>query len=119
MEKEILVVDDQPGIRLLLEDLLTNEGYQVTTGKTGKEAWDLICSHTFALAILDYKLPFLDGAEILEKLKQREEDLPVILISGMTEMLPQEVIRQHHVKAVLGKPFNINDLLGQVQTILE
>ncbi|MFC3039631.1 response regulator [Virgibacillus xinjiangensis] len=119
MEKEILVVDDQPGIRLLLQDLLVNEGYQVTIGETGKEAWDLICSHTFALAILDYRLPVLDGAEILDRLKQEEVDLAVILISGMTEMLSEDVIRQRNVKAVLGKPFNISDLLGQVHTILE
>src|SRR5690625_527709 len=61
MQKEILVVDDQPGIRLLLTDIFENDGYKVNTAETGQEALDKIYKNFFDLIILDYKLPILDG----------------------------------------------------------
>ncbi|GAB3044762.1 response regulator [Virgibacillus ainsalahensis] len=117
MGKEILVVDDQPGIRLLLTDLLSNEGYHITTASTGKEAVDYANSNTFDLLIIDYKLPVLDGSEVLQKLEENKMKLPVIVISGLVETIDQELQQYNNVKAVIGKPFDISGFIEEVKVI--
>ncbi|WP_100009867.1 response regulator [Lentibacillus sediminis] len=115
MEADILVVDDQPGIRLLLKDLLTNEGHRVLTAKTGKEALDLIYSHSFDLIFIDYKLPGLDGFNVLKKLEGKNRNIPAILMSGM--VLPgEETMQLKNVIAVIAKPFNVYNIVEIVRS---
>ncbi|WP_249869344.1 response regulator [Oceanobacillus saliphilus] len=118
MPKEILVVDDQPGIRLLLTDILTSEGYQVSLASTGKEAIDKINKHTYDLIILDYKLPIIDGKEVLEILERDKKEISVILMSGMAETIKQEVEKIKMVRRIVAKPFNIKDFCAHVEEIL-
>ncbi|HLR03881.1 MAG TPA: response regulator [Virgibacillus sp.] len=110
MAKEILVVDDQAGIRLLLEDVLTNEGYQVKTVATGKEALELIERHVFDMIVLDYRLPVYNGIYILQWLEERAIDTPVIVMTGMEDAAKNEISKTGIQVDVLGKPFNIVDL---------
>lgn len=115
MKADILVVDDQPGIRLLLTDLLTNEGHRVSTAKTGKEALDLIYSHTFDLIFIDYKLPVMDGFNVLKQLEEKNRNIPAILMSGM--VLPgEETMQLKNVVEVVAKPFNVHHLIEIVRT---
>ncbi|MFC4024943.1 response regulator [Oceanobacillus longus] len=118
MPKEILVVDDQPGIRLLLNDILTSEGYRVSLAKTGKEALDKINQKSFDLMILDYKLPIIDGKEVLNILEKEKIDISVILMSGMAENIREEIEKNNLVKKVIAKPFNIKDFCVYVEEIL-
>ncbi|WP_067728484.1 response regulator [Oceanobacillus damuensis] len=118
MPKEILVVDDQPGIRLLLTDILTSEGYHVSLASTGKEALDKINKESYDLIILDYKLPIVDGKEILEILEKEERDISVILMSGMAENIKQEIEKIKMVRRIIAKPFNIKDFCAHVEEIL-
>lgn len=116
MGKEILVVDDQPGIRMLLSDILTNEGYQVSTAETGKGALEKASVNHYDLLILDYKLPFLDGVEVLQQLEQREIKTPAILISGLVNDIVHESSNSLIVK-VIAKPFNVQDIQQSVKLI--
>lgn len=118
MKKEILVVDDQPGIRLLLQEIFANEGYQVETAKTGKEALDKLHSHTFDLVMLDYKLPIIDGAEVLQQLEQEKFTVAVILMSGLAEELSKESEKHSIVKEIVAKPFNIKDVSSIAKKLL-
>ncbi|MUK89627.1 response regulator [Ornithinibacillus sp. L9] len=118
MNKVVLVVDDEHGIRLLLEDVLTNEGYHVITAKTGKEALDKLQKHSISLMILDYKLPIVDGIEILKQLAQAQTQIPTIVMSGMIEKIEDETKDIANVKAILSKPFNILDITEKVKNIL-
>ena len=110
MTKELLVVDDQPGIRLLLTDILMNAGYEVTTASDGREAVDLLGERQFALVMLDYKLPLIDGLGVLEKIKEMEQSVPTIVMSGLVEKIETELKEFPHVKQILAKPFNIEDI---------
>lgn len=118
MYEEILIVDDQPGIRLLLSDILINDGYRVTTASTGKEALDKIREKKFDLIILDYKLPLVDGKGVLEKLQQDEIFIPVIVMSGLVESFEKEIEKLPLVKKILAKPFNVLEISESVKTIL-
>lgn len=119
MRKHILVVDDQPGIRFLLDEVFTNEGYQVTTANTGKEALDLVHTFTFDLIIMDYKLPIIDGVEVLGQMGEEKIATPVILMSGLVEEIKQEVYTNPALKHVLSKPFNIVEVCGIVKNNLK
>ncbi|MEN1967611.1 response regulator [Lentibacillus sp. N15] len=118
MEKEILVVDDQPGIRLLLGEVFANEGYHVVTAETGKEALDKLHQKTFDLIVLDYKLPIIDGAEVLRRLKQDEIMTPAIIMSGLAEELANVPRDCPNVKKIVAKPFNINDICAITRELL-
>ena len=119
MEKEILIVDDQPGIRMLLTDILANEGYQVSTAKNGKEALDKIYANKYNLIILDYKLPIIDGVEVLQKMKRNKVEIPTIIISGLVEEVSKESSNNNLIKKVIAKPFNVKDIQQSVKLILD
>ncbi|WP_010648403.1 response regulator [Oceanobacillus massiliensis] len=118
MQKEILVVDDQAGIRLLLNDILDSEGYSVSLASTGKEAIDRLQKDSYDLIILDYKLPIIDGKEVLNILEKEKNEIPVIVMSGMTENIITEIEKIKMVKKIIAKPFNIKDFCIQVGEIL-
>lgn len=119
MKKHILVVDDQPGIRFLLDEVFTNEGYQVTSANTGKEALDLVHSSTFDLVMMDYKLPIIDGVQVLSHMNEEEITIPVILMSGIAEEIEQGAYASPSLKHVVSKPFNIVEVCNLVKDNLK
>ena len=83
MNKEvILIVDDEEGIRESLSGIFEDEGYEVVTAASGEEALDIIKEHMPYIILLDVWLPGMDGLETLSKVKEIDNDIPVIVISG-------------------------------------
>ncbi|MCP2606630.1 sigma-54-dependent Fis family transcriptional regulator, partial [Candidatus Aminicenantes bacterium AC-708-I09] len=83
MSKEkILIVDDEVGIRSSLSGVLEDEGYMVKAVESGEEGLDLLKKENFDLVLLDVWLPGQDGIEILKKIKEINENIVVIMISG-------------------------------------
>ncbi|MFC4558100.1 response regulator [Virgibacillus kekensis] len=117
-EKKILVVDDQLGIRLLLQEVFSNEGYQVKTVQTGQEALDVIYEESFDLLMLDYKLPVVDGVQVLQQLDRDNYYIPTIVMSGLAEDIIKESQRFSLVKKVLPKPFNVQDVCGIAEELM-
>lgn len=118
MKGHILIVDDQPGIRLLLTDVLTSEGYVVFKAKTGQEALDKIYQHSFDLIILDDHLPILSGQEVLQQMTDDQLHIPVIMMSGLIEDLEKRVTKYDMVIETIAKPFNIKDVCTLVNGTL-
>ena len=83
MPKEtILVVDDEEGIRRSLAATLADEGYEVVTAASGREALDLLSEAQPALALLDIAMPEMDGVETLRRFKESSPDMAVIMVTG-------------------------------------
>ena len=85
MSKEkasILVVDDEPTIRLLVTSVLKDEGYAVTAAASGEEALQLAARRHFHLVITDLKMPGISGVELLERLKGDDPETAVILLTA-------------------------------------
>ncbi len=83
MNKEkILIIDDESGIRSSLKGILEDEGYVVKTTESGERGMSLLKNESFDLVFLDIWLPEMNGIEVLEKIKQIEENVQVVMITG-------------------------------------
>jgi len=116
--KHILIVDDHPGIRLLLEEIFKLEGYNVTTASSGKETLKLLESHHFEFLIIDQHLPDIKGIQIINTMATKPNIIPVILISGLTTNLHTFKEQHAFIKAVIEKPFNVKVLLEIINDTL-
>ena len=86
MEKSILLVDDEAGIRKVLGIALSDMGYRVITAQNGKEALGKFEDKGPLIVLTDIKMPEMDGIELLRQIKQRNPDAEVIMITGHGDM---------------------------------
>lgn len=107
---KILIVDDQFGIRILLNEVFQLAGYTTFQAANGKKALELAEEHSPDLVLLDVKIPGMDGIEILKKLKETNPEIPVIIMTAYGEQdLINEAIDSGAV-TYFSKPFDINEL---------
>lgn len=118
MTKDILIVDDHAGIRMLLKEVLANEGYQVHTAATGKEAIECLLKQSYDLLLLDYQLPVYNGMEVMQRLASKEVQIPTIMMSGMPEQLEESEWLARHVQKIIGKPFNLKEVCELVHSVI-
>jgi DNA-binding response OmpR family regulator len=83
--KRILVVDDEEGIRQLYQEELEEEGYAVELAEKGEEALEKISRTKPDAVILDLKMPGMGGLEVLERIREQDKDLPVIICTAYGE----------------------------------
>lgn len=82
LKKKILVVDDEEGLRLLYKEELEDEGYAVDLASSGEEALERIESDSLSLVLLDIKMQGMDGVEVLRRIKEKHQNLPVVLCTA-------------------------------------
>jgi two-component system nitrogen regulation response regulator NtrX len=80
--EQILVVDDEPGVRVALENILGDEGFRVYSVASGEEGLQVFDEQAFDAVLLDVWLPGIDGLETLQRLRERRDDTEVVMISG-------------------------------------
>ena len=116
----VLVVDDDPFTRKLLDRQLSAAGYRVTAAADGESAWEELKKTPPDLVLLDIRLPGIDGLEILEWIRRESESrrLPVIMLSGLDR--PREVVRGLELGAndYVTKPVSMPVLLARIRTQL-
>ncbi len=118
MEK-ILIVEDKTSLKNLLKEVLEKKGYEVKCALNGNEAINLIEREFFNLIITDYKLPEKNGIEVLKFSKEKEPDLPVIIITAYgTIELAVEAMKEGAEDFLL-KPIDPEHLLLIVKKVLE
>ncbi len=82
----ILVVDDDPGVRFFLEEVLVRDGYRVVAVAGGREALDEVMKREFDLALIDLRLKDMDGLDLLSALRQRSPDTVPIVLTGYASL---------------------------------
>jgi len=114
MDGTILVVDDEAKIRATLRGVLSDEGFHVLDTDEGTKVPELVTTQRPQLVILDIWMPQMDGIELLEQIKAREPDLPVIVISGHGTI--ETAVRATKLGATdfIEKPFSLDTLLRSV-----
>ncbi|MDY6988714.1 MAG: response regulator [Thermodesulfobacteriota bacterium] len=121
MKKRILIVDDSPSVRKLVEFTLKSKGFQVTPAEDGLQALELMGKEQFDAIILDINMPRMDGLKFLEKMRPDDAyaSTPVIVLT--TEGLEEDRDRAMELGATayMVKPFKPTQLLGFVDKMLE
>jgi len=116
--KSVLIVDDQAGIRLLLDELFRKEGYATRLAGNGLEAIQAIREEIPGCILLDTKMPGMDGIETLEQLKVLCPEVPVIMMTAYEESeLPQRSVQQGKV-LYFAKPFDIYEIRDTVNGLV-
>ncbi len=117
----ILVADDQEGQRALVDMLLSVDGYRVVTVDDGREALAWLSKNTPDLAVLDVRMPHLDGIEICRRVKQvsRLRAVPVIILTGMRDDATTASARAAGANAVVHKPLEGKDFRATVRALVD
>src|SRR5688572_22597001 len=111
----ILVVDDDPDIRFILNKQLTREGYSVDTAVNGQEALKKLNSNpdNYDLIILDLMMPVMDGNEFMKLLETSNIEVPIIILSAYIDRIRDDL--KSIPKEVLSKPFPGNQLITEIK----
>lgn len=116
--KKVLIVDDQNGIRVLLVEVFSSEGYQTFQAANGKLALEIVRSESPDLVLLDMKIPGMDGLDILKHIKQIDPTMKVIMMTAYGEL---DMIKEASDLGALmhfTKPFDIDELRLAVNRFL-
>lgn len=111
----VLVVEDDPSVRGLMQTLLSAEGYQVSTAADGRAGLIEVASRPPSLLLLDLVLPDLGGVRVLEQMREDPElaGIPVLVVTGDVDAVPamRELLGEDNV---FPKPFAVVGLLARV-----
>jgi two-component system phosphate regulon response regulator PhoB len=111
----ILIVDDDPQITMLVRIALVRVGHEVEEANCGEDAVAAVLAHPPDLVLLDYVMPDLSGAEVIEQLRRHPECACVPIVMATGELEPDEY---PHVLQVLGKPYKLDELYAAVNAAL-
>jgi two-component system, response regulator, stage 0 sporulation protein F len=115
LKEKILIVDDQFGIRILLNEVFQKEGYQTFQAANGVQALDIVTKHSPDLVLLDMKIPGMDGIEILKRMKVIDADIRVIIMTAYGELDMIQEAKDLGARTHFAKPFDIDDIRGAVR----
>ena len=117
-QETVLVVEDDPTLRLGLQKTLRSAGFRTLVAKTGPEGVELALAHKPDLVLLDVMLPGMNGFEICEELRRHDRDLPIIMVTAKGE--EHDKVRGLRLGAddYVVKPFGIQELLARVDAAL-
>jgi DNA-binding NtrC family response regulator len=115
----ILVTDDEAEIREGLELLLTSEGYEVALAETAEAALIRLGERPFDLLLLDVSLPDRNGLDLLREIRQRDTDLPIVLITAYGSIDMARAAFKGGAQDYITKPWSNDELLAQVALAVE
>ncbi len=114
----LLIVDDQAGVRRFLAEAFREEGYNVETACSGAEAVHKACACRPSLVLLDIKMPGMNGLDTLEELGKIAPGVPVVMMTAYGELDIVTEAKKRGVKHYINKPFDLNDVRSLVKELL-
>ncbi len=120
-DERILVVDDEKMIVQMLKQMLEQYGYTIIDSANSIEAYEAFCKHPqdIDLLITDLTMPGMTGLDLARKMKQLRNDLPVILITGYSETISDEVKQRYGIRHVLTKPVITMEITDRIRGIFD
>lgn len=113
----ILVVDDNPEIREIIQVLLGGEGYLVETAGNGVKALEMLSQREYDLIILDIMMPGLDGYQTCRKMRE-ESNAPILFLSARTKDSDKTLGFSSGGDDYLAKPFSYNELISRAKALI-
>lgn len=117
MSETILIIEDEPAIRSILSELLTDAGYTVETAGDGLEGITKFRERSFSLVLLDIMMPKIDGYAVCEMIR-KESDVPVIMLTALDEESAQIKAFELQADDYVTKPFSVKLVLMRVKAVL-
>ncbi len=113
----MLLVEDDPGLRTMLTDLLIEDGYRVDSAADGQRGLHLGLTQRFDVIVLDRRLPAIDGIDLLERLRSRGVTTPVLMLSALANPADRVTGLDAGAEDYLGKPFDLDELLARLRAL--
>jgi len=115
----ILIVDDDPGQRSLLESFLGGQGYRTRSAASGEEALQMLHEHKYALMISDVRMPGISGIETLRRVRQEQPTLPVLLVTAFADIRSAVAAMRDGALNYIAKPIDLDELIATVEFATE
>jgi two-component system alkaline phosphatase synthesis response regulator PhoP len=118
MSSRILLVEDEPGLRVTISDLLRGEGYTIETASDGDEGLAKAITGAFDLLLLDVMLPKRSGYDVCRELRRQGADAAILMLTAKTQVVDRVVGLKLGADDYLTKPFDPAELLARVEALL-
>jgi CheY-like chemotaxis protein len=115
---KILVIDDEPGIRDLLDTLLSGKGYDVVLADSGQKGLEIFRRASADVIVLDLKMPGMDGLTVLQQIRCLNPTQPVVILTGVGSPESEQQVRALGVTEYMEKEFSLHLLGDAVKRLL-
>jgi len=115
----ILLVDDEANVRTVFSDVFKRAGYRVKAVENGHKAVKEVEEKTYNLALVDLRMPKMDGIEVLENIKKKKPEIPVIIYTGYGSVTTAVEAMRKGASDYLNKPFSPEELKLAIKKVLE
>src|SRR5512142_1754974 len=113
----ILIVDDDPGQRSLLDSFLRSQGFETVTASSGEKALETLRAGDFSMMISDVRMPGLSGLETMRLARQEHAVLPILLVTAYADIREAVGAMRDGALNYLAKPIDLDELLATVQQV--
>ncbi len=118
MTPRILIVEDEPNMRLGLTDNLEFEGYEIETASDGKDGLNKILDNEYNLVLLDVMLPQMSGFDVCKAVRKAGKTTPIIMLTAKGEEIDKVVGLELGADDYITKPFSLRELIARVKAVL-
>lgn len=119
MDKQVLVLDDDPSITSLLKDLLEDENYKVFTSNDGFEAIKIFTDNNLKMAFVDLQMPGMNGLDFCKRIRQVHENVWICSITGVSELFKMNTCFECGFNNYLTKPLDLEKLIEVANSAYE
>jgi DNA-binding NtrC family response regulator len=118
MSRLLMVVDDDDVARQAMEDILTDEGYEVMLAHDGRHATEQLAQRVPHLLLTDLEMPEICGERLIEQVRVSHPQLPILVLTARLVIDAEREVRRLGVDGFINKPIEIDMLLSAVETSL-
>lgn len=115
---KILIVEDEPDMRMGLKDNLEFDGYEVDLAENGKDGYEKITANNYDLVLLDVMMPEMSGFEVCKQIRKEGINVPIILLTAKGEEIDKVRGLEMGADDYITKPFSLRELLARVKAVL-
>lgn len=114
---EILLAEDDESVSEVLADLLESHSYKVSLAVTGHEVLNLMKDKEFDLLLIDKKMPEMDGIECIKKIRETNQNLPIIMASGSQIDETESGLAELKINKIIKKPYQFPEILSAIEKL--
>ncbi len=116
----VLVADDEPVVRMVLEDMLLKLGYHVLSASDGLQALEVFRQYRDVIDVLvfDLSMPNMDGEQLFSQIRELSPDTKTVMITGYNEIVSLDSLRRMGLSGYIAKPFGVDEIRDELKRVL-